>query len=109
MLLSSAMPLGDDGDDSDDVSTTADDAADAASGVHPAGVSGQRVAQSFASMGVITLVWFLFGFSLAFGPSLFFVGSPHTFAAFKNVGGVPFALPGVDAVGNPTSTVLAVA
>ena len=43
--------------------------------------------QSFICMGVITLVWITFGFSLAFGDSIGgFVGDPRTFAFFKGVG-----------------------
>src|SRR6185295_10749684 len=43
--------------------------------------------QSFIALGVISLLWYLVGFSLAFGESwngLF--GSPTTFFAFQNVG-----------------------
>ena len=43
--------------------------------------------QSFICMGVITLVWVLGGFSLAFGDSIGgFIGDPRTFAFFKGVG-----------------------
>ncbi|KYG78229.1 ammonia channel protein [Roseivirga spongicola] len=43
--------------------------------------------QSFICMGVITLVWVCFGFSLAFGDSIGgFVGDPRTFTFFKGVG-----------------------
>ncbi|OEK06734.1 ammonium transporter [Roseivirga misakiensis] len=44
--------------------------------------------QSFICMGVITLVWVLGGFSLAFGDSIGgFIGDPRTYAFFKGVGG----------------------
>lgn len=44
--------------------------------------------QSFICMGVITLVWVAFGFSLAFGDSIGgFIGDPRTFSFFKGVGG----------------------
>ncbi|KYG82570.1 ammonium transporter [Roseivirga echinicomitans] len=44
--------------------------------------------QSFICMGVITLVWVVFGFSLAFGDSIGGIfGNPTTFAFFKGVGG----------------------
>jgi ammonium transporter, Amt family len=43
--------------------------------------------QSFIALGVISLLWFLVGFSLAFGDSIGgFIGDPRTFFAFHNVG-----------------------
>ncbi len=43
--------------------------------------------QSFIALGVISLLWYLVGFSLAFGDSIGgFIGNPTTFFAFKNVG-----------------------
>jgi Amt family ammonium transporter len=43
--------------------------------------------QSFIALGVISLLWYLVGFSLAFGDSLFgIIGDPRTFFAFHNVG-----------------------
>jgi Amt family ammonium transporter len=43
--------------------------------------------QSFIALGVISLLWYLVGFSLAFGESIGgFIGNPTTFFAFKNVG-----------------------
>jgi ammonium transporter, Amt family len=43
--------------------------------------------QSFIALGVISLLWFLVGFSLAFGDSIGgIIGNPATFFAFKNVG-----------------------
>ena len=43
--------------------------------------------QSFIALGIISLLWFLVGFSLAFGDSIGgFIGNPATFFAFRNVG-----------------------
>src|SRR5262249_19554319 len=44
--------------------------------------------QSFIAMGVISVLWVAFGFSLAFGSSHGgFIGDPRTFFFFHNVGG----------------------
>ncbi len=44
--------------------------------------------QSFIAMGIISVIWVFFGFSLAFGSDLgHFVGNPTTFFMFKGVGG----------------------
>ncbi|ALW85121.1 ammonia channel protein [Hymenobacter sedentarius] len=50
--------------------------------------------QSFVAMGIISLLWVVVGFSLAFGTSLGgFVGDPRTFFLFKGVlDGKPWAL-----------------
>jgi Amt family ammonium transporter len=57
--------------------------------------------QSFISMALISILWVLVGFSLAFGDSLGFCGNPLTYLGFKGVGAeintafaatVPFAL-----------------
>jgi Amt family ammonium transporter len=43
--------------------------------------------QSFIALGVISLLWYLVGFSLAFGESYYgLIGNPATFFAFRNVG-----------------------
>ena len=43
--------------------------------------------QSFVALGVISLLWVAFGFSLAFGDSLYgLIGSPFTFLMFRGVG-----------------------
>ena len=43
--------------------------------------------QSFIALGVISLLWYVVGFSLAFGDSIGgFIGNPATFFAFRNVG-----------------------
>ncbi len=44
--------------------------------------------QSFIAMGVVSILWVVVGFSLAFGDSLGgFIGNPLTFAFFSGVGG----------------------
>lgn len=46
--------------------------------------------QSFIALGVISLLWYLVGFSLAFGESWHgIIGNPLTFFAFKGVGLAP--------------------
>jgi Amt family ammonium transporter len=48
--------------------------------------------QSFIALGVISLLWYLVGFSLAFGESYHgLIGNPLTFFSFKNVGLAPHA------------------
>lgn len=48
--------------------------------------------QSFIALGVISVLWVLVGFSLAFGESIGgIIGNPMTFFAFKNVGIEPNA------------------
>lgn len=43
--------------------------------------------QSFVALGVVSLLWFTVGFSLAFGDSLGgFIGDPRTFLMMKDVG-----------------------
>ncbi|WP_321330868.1 ammonium transporter [uncultured Bacteroides sp.] len=45
------------------------------------------ILQSFIAMGVISIVWVVFGFSLAFGTDIgSFVGNPATFFMFNGVG-----------------------
>ena len=45
--------------------------------------------QSFVSMALISVLWVLVGFSLAFGKSLGFVGNPLTYFGFNGVGYEP--------------------
>ena len=46
--------------------------------------------QSFVALGIISVLWVVVGFSLAFGDSIGgFIGNPFTFAFFKNVGVAP--------------------
>jgi Amt family ammonium transporter len=47
--------------------------------------------QSFVAMGVISVVWIVVGFSLAFGPDLAggFIGNPMTYFMFKGVAEAP--------------------
>ncbi|MBN8542532.1 MAG: ammonium transporter [Deltaproteobacteria bacterium] len=47
--------------------------------------------QSFISMALISVLWIVFGFSLAFGDSLGIVGNPLTYFGFKNVSLTPNA------------------
>ena len=48
--------------------------------------------QSFIALGVVSLLWYLVGFSLAFGDSIGgFIGNPLTFFSFKSVGLAPHA------------------
>jgi Amt family ammonium transporter len=48
--------------------------------------------QSFIALGVISLLWYAIGFSLAFGESFYgLIGNPFTFMAFNNVGLAPNA------------------
>lgn len=48
--------------------------------------------QSFIALGVISLLWYLVGFSLAFGESFHgIIGNPFTFFSFKNVTLAPHA------------------
>jgi Amt family ammonium transporter len=48
--------------------------------------------QSFIAMGIVSIIWVIFGFSLAFGDSIGpekygLIGNPFTFFMFKGVGG----------------------
>jgi Amt family ammonium transporter len=48
--------------------------------------------QSFVAMGIVSIIWVLFGFSLAFGDSIGpekygIIGNPFTYFMFKGVGG----------------------
>ncbi len=46
--------------------------------------------QSFVCLGVVSILWILVAFSLAFGESIGgFIGNPTTFFSFRNVGLVP--------------------
>ena len=48
--------------------------------------------QSFICLGVVSLLWVLCGFSLAFGDSVWgILGDPRTYFMFRNVGGSPNA------------------
>ena len=51
------------------------------------------IMQNYAAMGVITIIWFLFGFSLCFGHSYGLWGSITTFGAFYNVEGTRWLAP----------------
>ena len=47
------------------------------------------IMQNFISMGLITIIWVMWGFSLCFGESGTFLGSPKSFYFMQNVGGHP--------------------
>lgn len=48
--------------------------------------------QSFIAMGIVSILWVVFGFSLAFGESFHgIIGNPYTFFLFKDVGTSPNA------------------
>jgi len=53
------------------------------------------IMQNFACMGVVTVLWFLGGFSLCFGSDLGFFGDITDFWGFKNVNGEPLMHDGV--------------
>ncbi|WP_321480917.1 ammonium transporter [uncultured Bacteroides sp.] len=51
------------------------------------------ILQSFIAMGIISVIWVVFGFSLAFGTDIgSFVGNPMTFFMFQGVGAKTDAL-----------------
>lgn len=53
--------------------------------------------QSFIALGVISIVWYVVGFSLAFGDSIGgFIGSPLTHFMFTGVGTAPAGNPGIN-------------
>jgi Amt family ammonium transporter len=46
--------------------------------------------QSFIALGVVSVLWVVVGFSLAFGDSIYgVIGDPRTFFMFNNVGALP--------------------
>ena len=50
------------------------------------------IMQNFASMGIVSIVWFILGFSLCFGESgAGIIGNPATFAAYNNVKMTPLS------------------
>jgi Amt family ammonium transporter len=56
----------------------------------PSRSSISTILQSFAAMGVLSLVWLVCGFSLAFGSSIGgVIGNPFSYFMFSNVGGAP--------------------
>ena len=60
------------------------------------------MAQSFASMGIVTVVWFVVGFSLCFGHSfvstegLSIIGNPISFFCFSGLDGGAIVHPAID-------------
>lgn len=53
--------------------------------------------QNYVSMGLITIVWVMWGFSLCFGKSGSFLGSPESFYFMENVNGAPLQSQAKDA------------
>ena len=59
--------------------------------------------QSFIAMGIISVLWVAFGFSLAFGDDIGgVVGNPLTFLMFQNVGGDVYTTPTGHIMGGAT-------
>lgn len=53
--------------------------------------------QSFISLGIISIIWYVVGFSLAFGDSIGgIIGNPATHFMFTGVGTAPAANPGIN-------------
>jgi Amt family ammonium transporter len=57
------------------------------------------IMQNYVSMGLITIVWVMWGFSLCFGESGTFLGNPASFYFFENVNGNPLPHQGKDKAG----------
>lgn len=62
--------------------------------------------QNFIAMGIVTIVWLLFGFSLCFGHTYGFWGSPTTFGMFNDVTGEPLAHVAVNHTPSPLDAIL---
>lgn len=59
--------------------------------------------QSFIAMGIITVLWVAFGFSLAFGDDIGnVIGNPLSFFMFQNVGGSVYTTPTGHILGGAT-------
>ena len=59
--------------------------------------------QSFIAMGIITVLWVAFGFSLCFGDGIGgIIGNPCTFAMFQNVGAAVYTTPTGKILGGAT-------
>lgn len=59
--------------------------------------------QSFIAMGIISVLWVVFGFSLAFGDDIGgVIGNPLTFLMFDNVGGDTYITPTGKLLGGAT-------
>lgn len=50
--------------------------------------------QSFVAMAIVTILWVIVGYSIAFAPGSAFFGSPTTYMGFKDVGQATFVLNG---------------
>ena len=56
--------------------------------------------QNFVALGVVSLVWFVVGFSLAFGEDAgTVIGNPATFAFMRNLDGGPMMIDGEVIIG----------
>eukprot|EP00929_Paragymnodinium_shiwhaense_P012160 TRINITY_DN11888_c0_g1_i4.p1 TRINITY_DN11888_c0_g1~~TRINITY_DN11888_c0_g1_i4.p1 ORF type:complete len:474 (+),score=74.73 TRINITY_DN11888_c0_g1_i4:153-1424(+) len=44
------------------------------------------IMQNFATMGLVTIMWYLFLYSMCFGETVGFFGNPGTYACFRHVG-----------------------
>ena len=59
--------------------------------------------QSFIAMGIISVLWVVFGFSLCFGDDIAgVIGDPTTFFMFQNVGGDVYTTPTGKILGGAT-------
>ena len=62
--------------------------------VHPKNIISTML-QAFIALGVVSLLWYVVGFSLSFGDDVGgFIGNPLTFFMFDNVGTAPHAILG---------------
>ncbi len=57
--------------------------------VHPRNIISTML-QTYIALGVVSIIWYVFGFSLAFGDDMGgWIGNPFTFFMFDNVGTMP--------------------
>jgi Amt family ammonium transporter len=63
---------------------------------------GTMMAQNFASMGIVTVLWFVVGFSLCFGHSASVVGMPQSFFFFQGLDAGPMTHPALEGHGTYT-------
>jgi Amt family ammonium transporter len=60
---------------------------------------GTMMAQNFASMGIVTVLWFVFAYSLCFGHTAGqVIGNPWTFFFFRGVDAGPITLKAIDSM-----------
>jgi len=53
------------------------------------------IMQNFVSMGIVTMIWIVWGFSLCFGKSGKLIGDPSSYAMLSNIEDMDGAIPGV--------------